>query len=165
MTNIYLSGSSGQGKTTTALLLSRIRNMEIIDGLSRNSPHKMGTDEHQIYLSQVVYSAVRNTDNSIHCRTPFDVFAYSQVFERGSWSLDESHCDRFALEKPTIFYFPYWLKSEDDGFRPTDDKLVRQVDEAIRLTLEDYEDITVVEVDPGTPHQRVQKIQEYLMWL
>ena len=157
--NIYFAGCSGQGKTTTANWLSKRLDMDVVDGLSRNSPHQMGSDDHQIYLSQTVFSACRNTENSIHCRTPFDVWAYSTVYERGDLNLDYDHAARFASQSPTVFYFPYWLIPKSDGFRPTSEELNKAVDREIRDGIAAFfGEVTPFIVPEGTPEYRVDWI-------
>ncbi len=164
--NIYLSGCSGQGKTTTADILGSELQMPVIDGLSRSNPHEMGTTEGQKWLSNMVVSKCLRAEDSIHCRTPIDVIAYSKVYGRGDLELDMKNCDQFADTNPVVFYFPYWLTPKDDGFRPTDVTLNREVDKAIRKMYRYYsEDIQVYKVLPATPHQRVHAIREVLMTL
>lgn len=156
---IFFCGSSGQGKTTTANLLNEATGLKVIDGISRSSVHKHGTDEHQQWLSKTIYR-ISMTEKGIHCRTPLDVYAYTQAYGRYS-PCDETNVRFFSFKKPVMIYFPLLFKDiEDDGVRPTDLKLNETVDGYIKSALDRY-NFNYLALQGNSPEERVQDILNY----
>ena len=159
MKSIYMTGSSGTGKTTMALLMSDVLRMPIVDGISRSSPFLMGTDDHQQYVSRRVFKKCM-TQTAIHCRTPLDVNAHTQVNSSNS-PMDKQHIQLFAATKPLVIYFPMLEEIEDDGFRPTDWGFNEKVDTCIKQTLSEY-NISYLELSLGSTRERASEIITYL---
>lgn len=156
MTTVFFTGSSGQGKTTTAKIVSERLQVPVWDGVSRSSPFEMGTREHQEYISNEVFARCTAYDG-VHTRTPIDVLAYTYVFGTGNYAKDGHHVFKFLSTHPKIVYFPMLLEVEDDGFRPTDIELTRKVDRHIQDTLHIY-GVTYLTLDLESPEERAEKI-------
>lgn len=156
MKSIYFTGCSGSGKTTTGMLVAHRTGLGILDWVSRNSPHKMGTDENQRYISKKVYQRCMK-QLGVHTRTPLDVYAYTQAF--GLYSpTDEQHIDLFRLTNPFLVYYPILDHIEDDGFRPTDRKLNETVDEQIKLMIKRYNFNCLFLSKDTSPEERADEI-------
>lgn len=157
---IWFTGSSGTGKSTTAKLLGEKTGINVVDNISRSSPHKMGTVEHQAYISKKVFDL--NGRLIISPRSPFDVLAYSVVYEVPNLAMDSLHSFIFASSKPVLFYFPYGqFPIVDDNFRPTSPVLNRQVDEEIRKQLR-YYGVEYYEVKKESANSRANSIIQYM---
>lgn len=165
MGSLFFTGVGGQGKTTTANLLSPIIKLPVVDGLSRKNPYPMGSDEGQDWLGMKVWLNSVHRKSKIHCRTPIDVWAYSRVYGTGNILNQEAYVESWLKKKPTIVYFPYLFKIEDDGFRPTDDTLAMTVDSLIleRLDMYSMRNSSRIHVASNSvPEQRVKEIIEFL---
>ena len=163
--SVFFTGAGGQGKTTTANLLSPIIKLPVVDGLSRGNPYPMGSDEGQYWLEETVWYECMSPELRIHCRTPIDVYAYSKAY--GTCSLDDMiyFMEAWLVKKPKIVYFPYLFKIEDDGFRPTDDTLAMTVDSLILEALDMYSirnSSRIHIASNSVPEQRVKEIIEFL---
>ena len=156
--SLYLTGSSGTGKTTQSLHLAAMTGMSIVDGISRSSPYLMGTSEHQQHVSRRVFKKCMS-QKAIHCRCPIDVAAYTKVNKVYS-PMDEQHLTIFASTNPIVIYFPMLDHVEEDGFRPTDFDFNRQVDEYILEALERY-NITYLALSKNSPEARAEQIIKY----
>lgn len=156
---VYMTGSSGVGKTTQANLLSERLQLPVIDGIARSSPYEMGTDENQQYLSKKIYHAC-NTVDGLHCRTPLDVLGYTRASKLYS-PTDEQHVEFFALMEPILIYFPPLGDIEDDGVRPTDKTYNKVVDWFIKDALRRY-NFKYLELSPGTPEERSEEIITFI---
>lgn len=135
MTNIYITGASGTGKTSLANALSVSLDMPVAVSVARTSPHKMGTYENQRYVSRAIMNQHVSLDNHIITRTPLDALAFTSV-----WRYD-THEDRVASfdflgSNPILIYCPSYWTPEDDGFRPTNPEEQQQVDRVISEFLE-----------------------------
>lgn len=161
MTSIFFSGSSGTGKSSTAIALGQALNMKVVDGISRNSPFEMHTLEHQKYMSRNVYATCTSIDNRILCRTPLDVWAYSKAFKINNQVMDEDNLVRFIKSDPTIIYFPPYWKPKNDGFRPTSVDFNAVVDNSISSIIEEFE-LKSYTVKNEPVKQRVQNIIKFL---
>lgn len=161
MNQIWLSGSSGTGKSTTGRILAKKLGLELIDGVSRGSKFDMHTLEHQQYMSNTIFG-LRGKNNFVSCRSPLDVLAYSVAFNINNMAMDSLHSFLFAKSNPTIIYFPYGhLNIEDDGFRPISPVLNRQVDSEIKKQL-DYYKVEYYEVKKESANSRANSIIKYL---
>lgn len=159
MTQIYFTGSSGQGKTTLANLLSKRLDLPVIDGVSRNSPHPQGTDENQQYLSHEI-AHLCGALSGIHCRTPLDVAAYTHALKLYS-PMDTQHVKSFLASWPVVIYFPMVLSIENDGFRPTDVEMNKCVDKWIRSYLNDS-GVAFLTLKKESPLDRVESVVKFL---
>lgn len=157
--SLFLCGSSGVGKTTQSLILSGALGLPIVDGISRSSPFLMGTSEHQQHVSRRVFKKCM-TQKAIHCRTPIDVFAYSQVNQVNS-PMDKQHIEFFAKTNPVVVYFPMLDVIEDDGVRPTSREFNEKIDECIRGDLERYNITHLVLPVSDNPGERSLEIIKY----
>lgn len=165
MESVFFTGTGGQGKTTTANLLSPIINIPIVDGLSRGNPYPMGSDEAQDWLGIKVWFNSIQKRPKIHCRTPIDVWAYSRAYGTGNLEYQEIYIESWLKKKPKIVYFPYLFKIEDDGFRPTDDTLAMTVDSFILEKLSTYSirNSSCIHIASNSvPEQRAKEIIEFL---
>jgi len=162
MTVLWLAGSSGTGKSTTAKILGDRLNMPVVDNISRSSPHKMGTIEHQQYISKAVFK-LNQQDNIISTRSPFDVLSYTVAFKVPNLAMDSLHSFIFASGNPTVIYFPFGFpaKIEDDSFRPTSPVLNEQVDSEIKKQLNYYK-VEYYEVKKESANARANSIIQYL---
>lgn len=161
MTSVFLCGSSGTGKSTTAKILGDRLGMKVIDNVSRSSPFDMTSFDHQLYMSKTIFGLTKK-DNLISCRSPFDVLAYSVAFNIPNLSMDSLHAFLFAKGNPTLIYFPYnMFPIVDDGFRPTSPVLNRQVDSEIRKQLEYYK-VEYYQVKKESANSRANSIIQYL---
>lgn len=156
MKAIYFTGSSGSGKTTTSELVAHRTGLKIFDGITRSSPFKMGTDENQQYVSRKIYSTCMSR-LGVHCRTPLDVYAYTQAFGLRS-PADEQHVKFFAKTNPFLVHFPVLGQIEDDGFRPTDREFNLQVDEHIRFMIKRYNFNCLYLQSDSSPEERAGEI-------
>ena len=162
MSSIFLVGSSGTGKSTTARILGKKLDLKVVDNISRGSPHRMGTVEHQQYISKAVFDLTK-VDNIISCRSPFDILAYTVAFVVDNLPMDSLHSFIFGSSNPTVIYFPYGFPDtiEDDGFRPTSPVLNRQVDSEIKKQLSYYK-VEYYEVKKESANARANSIIRYL---
>ena len=162
MTQIWLSGSSGTGKSTTGRILSKRLELELIDGVSRSSPFQIHTLEHQQYMSKTIFN-LRDKEDFVSCRNPFDVMAYSIGFKINNLAMDSLHSFLFAKGHPIIIFFPFGQigEIEDDGFRPVSPELNQVVDEEIKKQLM-YYDIEYYEVKKESANARANSIIKYL---
>lgn len=161
--NIYFTGSHGTGKTTTAKIVAKKTRMCVPQSVSRNSPYKQGTLEHQGYVMDKVSNRMMKHEGSVHDRTPLDVFAYTILMEHNSeYNHQLMKVQRFlrVMENTLepLFYFPITFPLVSDGVRPGHDDQAK-VDSIIKPMLKWF-DINVYTVPEGTPEERAEFIVE-----
>lgn len=161
--NIYMSGAHGTGKTTTAKIITEKTGMTVLPSASRNSPYEQGTYDHQDYVMDQVWKRCLRHDNTIHERTPFDVYAYTNAMHVEA--LVEKHrmkIDAFARSikqrGESLFYFPITFELHLDEFRP-DEMMQLTVDSIMRHHIERTE-IPCIFIPDGTPEERANFILE-----
>lgn len=164
--NIYMTGAHGCGKTTTAIEIKKKNDgFGLIPSASRTSPYEPGTEDHQQYVMKTVYQHCAKYDQTIHERTPLDVFAYTSVGNFNNLREEQAmklenflRCMRHSGD--TLFYFPILFPLEEDGVRP--DGLVQaQIDDFIHDVLE-RENVLYKTVPMGTPEERADFILKEL---
>lgn len=161
--NIYFTGSHGTGKTTTAKLLSNRTAFGILPSVSRNSPYKPGTVEHQGYVMDKVSQRTMRHDQTIQDRTPIDVLAYTQMMNfESEYAHQLMRVDRFlrgiAHSGEPLFYFPIVFPLQSDGVRPGKWEQI-EVDSLIRPLLNRLP-VNFYTMPSGTPEERVDFILE-----
>lgn len=161
--NVYLTGCSSQGKSLTARLIAKRLKLNVLDNISRSSAFKIDTKEHQMYMSETVYNSCITMHDTVYCRTPLDVYAYSMAYKSGRSILfeDRIRAKCFAAGLIKVIYFPYLLPIEDDGFRPTDPAFNKRIDLSIKKQLEIY-NIDYYRVLLESPEERVEHIIKFL---
>lgn len=162
MSNIYFTGAGGTGKTTLRDLLAPKLGLKTVESVSRSSPFMPGTAEHQDYVSGRIYDDAVEKDGYLLDRTPFDVVAYDYAYDVGNKARDRWLANFFVTKKrPLVFYFPIYWQAEEDGFRPTDQKLLDAVDETIKIQL-DFFRLDYYTVPNETPERRLELALEFL---
>lgn len=161
--NIYFTGSHGTGKTTTAELLSKRTGFGTLPSVSRNSPYRPGTVEHQGYVMDKVSQRTMRHDRTIQDRTPLDVFAYTQMMQlEGEYEYQMMKVNRFLRaithSNEPLFYFPITFPLRSDGVRPGKWEQI-EVDSLIKPLLSRFE-VNLHTVPAGTPEERVEFILE-----
>lgn len=159
---VFFCGTGGQGKSTSARLLSDSLNLPVIDGVSRSGTHKKGSLEHQEWVGQKIQDSVISNDNGIFCRTIIDVNSYSDAMGY-KIKRNESLEDYWLLGHRTVIYFPMLFVPEDDGVRFTDNDFNRRVDQSIKTRL-DSTDIEYYTVKNESPEIRNEKILDFLYY-
>lgn len=161
MSSIWLCGSSGTGKSTTGKILAKKLGLDLIDGVSRNSPFEMHTLDHQQYMSRIIFN-IRHRRNFVSCRSPADVLAYSIGFGINNLEMDKAHSDIFFKSKPILIYFPFGMfPIENDKFRPTDLNLNQIVDFEIQKQIKET-NLNFYTVGKESAEERAKKIINYL---
>lgn len=159
MNSIYFCGASGQGKSSTANVVADILGLPVIDGVSRNSVHKFGTDVHQQWLSKTIYRMAM-CEIGIHCRTPLDVYAYTDAYDAYS-PTDELNVRFWSFTNPCVIYFPlYFTTIENDGQRPTDLAFNQHVDDTLQELLRRY-NFEYLTLSDNSPEERAEEIIKY----
>lgn len=166
MESVFFTGAGGQGKTTTAKLIAPVVGLDIVDGLSRNNPYPMGSDEGQDWLGMTVWLKSVHPRPKIHCRTPIDVWAYSKVYGTGNITNQEKYLQSWLAKNPNVVYFPKFFSVENDGFRPTDESLAWQVDQWIQDVLYKYmqkDSDKVLRMARTLPEQRAKVVLSHFL--
>lgn len=163
--NIYMSGAHGTGKSTTAKIITEKARFGLLPSASRRSPYEQGTFDHQDYVMNQVYKRCAMYDETVHERTPFDVYAYT--ISMHVEALVEKHrmkIDAFARairqQGNTLFYFPITFPLKADGIRP-DEMVQREVDSIMQYHIE-RTGIPRIFVPEGTPEERADFILKEL---
>lgn len=160
--NIYMTGASGTGKTTTANMLSEHYNLPVYPSITRNSPWPMGSVDHQVYIRNIMYNLTQTQDNTIFDRCPIDIIGYDVGYKmKREFQRSMSLADAWIREKPIILYFPYFWEPEDDGFRPTDETLARCVDGVISNYLWSRE-VEFLYMPNMSPRERLDLAVDYI---
>lgn len=158
---IFLCGSSGQGKTTVGKLLSEKYDEDHVTDVSRTSPYTHGTKDHQKYLHSKIGKL--STAPGVHDRTLIDVLAYNYAFDFTSLNANLiQDIEVWSNTKPCVVYFPVLLDVEDDGVRTTDFKTNADVDQMIRRTLYMFLDDGFLTLPLASPEERVKMIERYM---
>lgn len=151
---IFLTGASGTGKTTVGKLLSNHYDLPLQPSISRTSPHKIGTTDHQKYISQKMFElAMSEDEDSVFDRSPLDIVGYDLAYGFPELSVSSLlNSVIWVQTKPLVIYFPVYWEPEDDGFRPTDEKTTTIVDLAIKSQLENsrMNYLTMPDVNPAS---------------
>lgn len=133
--NIYMTGSSGVGKTTLAQELCNCIGLTEAPSVARTSPYKMRTQLCQDYVMHCVDYQCRTATQSVVTRTPIDVYGYSKTWRLEAIEpLQRSYA--FLETQPILLYLPKYWEPADDGFRPLEKQDI--VDRQIRTVLENY---------------------------
>lgn len=159
---IFFCGTGGQGKSTSARLLSDSLNLPVIDGISRSSPHKRGSLDHQAWTGQKVHESVLNNESGIYCRTIIDVNAYSDAMGLHI-KRNESLQDYWLLCQRTVIFFPLLFAPEDDGVRFTDQRFAEDVHISIKTRL-DRSRVDYYTVKNESPEDRNKHILDFLYY-
>ena len=165
MTNIFFTGAGGTGKTTLRDLMAPKLGLLVKESVSRSSPYTPGTEAHQEWIAGRILDDAIKTEKHLLDRTPFDVVAYDEAYRMKTTPRHSWFANYFAIEvkklKSPVFYFPIYWEAEDDGFRPTDRKLLQLVDLTIKEQLDFYR-IDYYTVPNRTPEDRLELAMEYL---
>lgn len=161
--NIYFTGSHGTGKTTTAKLVAKKAKMCAPPSVSRSSPYKQGSLEHQGYVMDKVYQRAMEHSKSVHDRTPLDVYAYTLMMEhKGEYDHQLMKAQRFmrVLQDTgePLFYFPITFPLVSDGVRPGKFEQI-EIDTLIKPMLK-WSDVNLHVVPDGTPEERTDFVME-----
>jgi hypothetical protein len=150
---IFLTGASGTGKTTVGKLLSNHYDLPLQPSISRTSPFKIGTVEHQEYISNKIFELAMTGPDSVFDRAPLDIVGYDLAYGFPELSVNSLlNAVAWAQTKPLVIYFPVYWEPEDDGFRPTDEKTTSIVDLSIKTQLEGSKinHLTMPDVNPAS---------------
>ena len=163
--NIYMTGSHGTGKTTTAEIIASKTGLGLPPSVSRRSPYTHGTIEHQKYVMDQVWKRCTTYDEVVHERTPFDAFAYTvamgieDVIEQQQMKVD-TFARQIEQQGEAVFYFPVTFPLVSDGIRP-DEEMQQHVDRVIQYHL-NRTGIPYKVVACGTPEERADFILKEL---
>lgn len=164
--NIYLTGSHGTGKTTTAKIIAEKTGLSILPSASRMSPFAQGTVEHQKFVMDQVYKRCSTWSDAIHERTPFDVYSYTSVRKMDSIiAAQKMKVESFAriarLHEVPIFYFPVTFPFPGNDPERASRKEQLIVDDAI-FNIIRIERVKFVAVPKATPEERADFILKEL---
>lgn len=159
--NIFLTGASGTGKTTTGRLLAEHYGLTLQPSLSRTSPHEIGSKKHQEYIAEKLFDLATKDRDSVFDRTPLDVVGYDLAYGYVSQAINSMTLATVWKNecKPTIIYFPVYWQPEDDGVRPVDKRTTTLVDVTIKTQLQDVPHFVV---DNESPEARLKSIANYI---
>ena len=159
---IFFAGTGGQGKSTSARLLSDSLNLPVIDGISRSGPHRRGSEEHQKWVAEKIHDSVLNNPDGIFCRSIIDVNSYSDAM--GFYvKRNESLQDYWLLGQRTVIFFPLLFAPEDDGVRFTDQRFAEDVHISIKTRL-DRSRVDYYTVKNESPEDRNKHILDFLYY-
>lgn len=161
--NIYLTGAHGTGKSSVAKIIKSRADFCTVPSASRNSPYEMGTEEHQRYVMDKVFTQHSKHDALVLERTPLDVYSYTRLMKiEAEYNRQQMKVEAFfrALKHTNqpVFYFPISFELENDGIRPGEVEQI-QVDKFIYDYLENN-NIHYHAIPNATPSERADFILE-----